>query len=82
MDCAATRSPWVGFSDTWEALFCLVPVAVLKSWDLNCSEASQAPRVDCKKLEHGPRTIHDGCLSFLGFGVGGWSYSNFLASAV
>ena len=38
--------------------------------------------VDCKKLECGPGTFHDGCPSSLGIGVGGQSYSNFLASTV
>ena len=33
-----------------------------------------------QKLEHGPGTIDDGSPSVLGFGVVGWSYSNFLAS--
>ena len=38
--------------------------------------------VDSKKLEHGCRKIYAGFPSFLGFGVGGWSCSNFLASAL
>ena len=36
--------------------------------------------VDSKNLEDGPRTIYAGVPSSLGFGVGGQSYSNFLAS--
>ena len=36
--------------------------------------------VDSKELEYGPGTIYAGCPSSLGFGVGGPSYSNFLAS--
>ena len=36
--------------------------------------------VDSKKLEYGPVTIYAGFPSSLGFGVGGQSYSNFLAS--
>ena len=38
--------------------------------------------VGSKKLEYGPGTIYPGCPSFLGVGVGGQSYSNFLASTV
>ena len=38
--------------------------------------------VDSKKLKYEPRTIYDGFPSTLGFGVGGKSYSNFLASTV
>ena len=38
--------------------------------------------VDSKKLEHGHKMICDGFASLLGFGVGGWSYSNLLASTV
>ena len=39
-------------------------------------------RVDSKKLEYEPGTIHVGVPSSLGVGVGGPSYSNFLASTV
>ena len=35
-----------------------------------------------QELKYGPGTMHTGFPSSLGFGVGGWSYSNFLASAV
>ena len=35
-----------------------------------------------QRLEYGHRTMCDGFPSFLGFGVGGRSYSNFLASTV
>ena len=38
--------------------------------------------VDSKKLEHGSGTIYAGVPSCLGFGVGGQSYCNFLASTV
>ena len=38
--------------------------------------------VDSKKLEYEPGTIYAGFLSSLGFGVGGESCSNFLASTV
>ena len=37
--------------------------------------------LDSKRLEYGPGTIHGGFPS-LGFGAGGQSYSNFLASTV
>ena len=36
--------------------------------------------VDSRKLEYEPIMIYVGFPSSLGFGVGGWSYSNFLAS--
>ena len=35
-----------------------------------------------QKFEHGPGTRYAGCPSSLGFGVGGESYSDFLASTV
>ena len=38
--------------------------------------------VDSKKLEYGPGAIYAGFPSSLGFGVGGQSCSNFLASTV
>ena len=38
--------------------------------------------VDSKQLEYGYGMICHGVPSFLGFGAGGWSYSNFLASTV
>ena len=38
--------------------------------------------VDSKKLEHGCRMMYAGCSSFFGFGAGGRSCSNFLASTV
>ena len=38
--------------------------------------------VDSKELEYGPGTICAGFACSLGFGVGGQSYSNFLASTV
>ena len=38
-------------------------------------------RVGSKKFEYGPGTIFAGFPSSLGFGVGGQSYSNFLAAA-
>ena len=38
--------------------------------------------VDSKKLEYGPGTKYAGLPSSLGFGAGGQSYSNFLASTV
>ena len=38
--------------------------------------------VDSEKLEYGSGTICDGFPSFLGVGVGGQSYSNFVAAAV
>ena len=38
--------------------------------------------VDSNKLEYGPSTNYGGLHSFLGFGLGGQSYSNFLASTV
>ena len=38
--------------------------------------------VDSKKLEHGAGAIYAGFPSSLGFGVGGQSYSHFLASTV
>ena len=41
-----------------------------------------SPRVGSKKLEHGPRTTFAGLPSSLAFGVGGQSYSNFLASTL
>ena len=40
------------------------------------------PTVDSKKLEYGPGKIYDAVPSSLGFGVGGQSYSNLLASTV
>ena len=48
---------------------------------LTCSFkwVAASPTVDCEKLEHGRRRICDGVPSCLGFGVGGRSYSNFLA---
>ena len=44
--------------------------------------AIRACTVDSKKLEYGPGTRYSGFPSFLGFGVGGQSYSNFLISTV
>ena len=38
--------------------------------------------VDSRKLEHGPGRMYGGVPSFLGFGVGGQSYLNFLVSTV
>ena len=38
--------------------------------------------VDSKQLEYGPRAIHAGVPSSLGFGAAGQSYSNCLASTV
>ena len=38
--------------------------------------------VDSQKLEHEPGTIYASCPSSPGFGVGGQSYSSFLASTV
>ena len=38
--------------------------------------------VDSQQLEYGPGRIYAGFPSSLGFGVGGQSYSNFLASTV
>ena len=40
---------------------------------------TQSPTVDSKKLEYGPGATYAGSPSSLGFGVGGKSYSNFLA---
>ena len=40
------------------------------------------PAVDSKTLEYGPGTNYAGFPSSLCFGVGGPSYSNFLASTV
>ena len=37
--------------------------------------------VDSKELEYGPETVY-AVFSSLGFGVGGQSYSNFLAATV
>ena len=38
--------------------------------------------VGSRKFEYGPGTNYGGVPSFVGFGVGGQSYSNFLASTV
>ena len=43
---------------------------------------SRGRAVDSKKLEHGFRVSWAGLPSVPSFGVGGWSYSNFLASTV
>ena len=41
---------------------------------------SRSPTVDSKLLEYGPRMIYAGVPSSEAFGIGGQSYSNFLAS--
>ena len=45
-------------------------------------DSGKPVRVNSKRLQYGPGTICLGFASCLGFGVGGWSYSNFLASSV
>ena len=50
--------------------------------DIQGSTQENYSTVDSKTLENGPRRIYAGCPSSGGFGVGGQSYSNLLASTV
>ena len=60
----------------------LRPSGPLMADGANSHNSPAGCTIDSKKLEYRPRTIYAGFAFCLGFGVGGQSYSNFLASTV